>query len=190
MQNSLHYLVRTTMFVGLALIALLLTGCQSGLLVRAEDLDRLTGPEWKGTLTTRDNLTNKETTIESTLTVVKVAGLAEVGNDFSDAGVRSSWEFQFAFPQEPKENYTETFMISFDGKRLGDENVRERIEVNPGSPPGTLVLITEKTGSDNDKPANLRFRYTLSDQLFMITKYVKPEGTADFFQRSEYRWTR
>jgi len=163
-----------------------LGGCKSGAMVRAADLDRLTGPEWKGTLTYRDYTTDKETSIESTLTVVKVAGLAEVGNDFADAGVTPGWDFRIGYPREPKMNSSEVIKISPGGDRLGDEVVTQRLEMSDG----TLRLVTEKRGTDNDLPALFRFVYTITDSVFTITKLVRPESEVEFFERNEYRWKR
>ena len=168
------------------LAASALGGCKSGAMVRAADLDRLTGPEWNGTLTYRDYTTDKRTSIESTLTVVKVAGLAEVGNDFADAGVTPGWDFRIGYPREPKMNSSEVIRISPGGDRLGDEAVTQRQEMSEG----TLRLVTEKRGTDNDNPALFRFVYTITDSVFTITKLVKPDGELDFFERNEYRWKR
>lgn len=154
--------------------------------MRAADLDRLTGPEWNGTLTYRDYTTDKKTSIGSTLTVVKVAGLAEVGNDFADAGVTPGWDFRIGYPREPKMNSSEVIRISPGGDRLGDEAVTQRQEMSDG----TLRLVTEKRGTDNDNPALFRFVYTITDSVFTITKLVKPDGELDFFERNEYRWKR
>lgn len=163
-----------------------LVGCQSGAMVTSADLDRLTGPEWTGNLTYRDYTTDKKTSIESTLLVVKQAGLAEVGNDFADAGVRPSWDFRIGYPREPKMNSSEEIKISPGGRQLGDETVRQRQEMSDG----TLRLVTEKRGTDNDNPAQFRFVYTITDTVFTITKLVKPDSEAEFFERNEYRWMR
>lgn len=154
--------------------------------ISASDLDRLTGAPWTGTLTYRDYQTNKETTIESTLEVIKLPGLAQVGNDFADAGVVPRWEFRFGYPREPKANSTNIVQLSHDGRRFDNELVIKRSE----SPENTLRFITQSRGSDNDKPATFRHLYALTDNSFTITKLVKPDDAVDFFERNAYRWKR
>lgn len=170
--------------------AFLSGGCHSSGMVVPADLDRLTGAPWAGTLTYRDYGTGKETTIESTLEVVKAPGLAEIGNDFADAGVRPGWEFRIGYPREPKANSSFVVRISPDGKRLqtdrSDETVTSRIEM----PDGALLLTTEERGMDNERPAVLQFLYAISQTSFSMTKRVRPEGEPEFFDRNKYRWSR
>lgn len=154
--------------------------------ISAPDLDRLTGAAWTGTLTYRDYQTNKETTIDSTLEVIRLPGLAQVGNDFADAGVAPSWEFRFGYPREPKANSTNIVQLSHDGRRFDDELVIERSE----SPENTFRFTTQSRGSDNDKPATFRHLYTLTHNTFTITKLVKPDDAEAFFERNTYRWNR
>lgn len=171
-------------FIGLAAFASF--GCQSAPKVTSADLDRLTGPQWNGTLSYRDYTTKKNTTIESNLQVVKVPGLAKVGNDFADAGVAPAWEFRFGYPREPKANSTKVVKLSPDGDAIGDEIVTRRASL----PGGTLRIVTEKRGSDNDKPALFQFHYNIAPTSFTLTKLVKPDGESEFFERNKYQWSR
>jgi len=60
--------------------------------VGAEDLRRLTGAKWTGTLTYLDYRSNKEVSIRSNLTVTQAPG-----DD-------SAWVFEYEYPDEPKAN--------------------------------------------------------------------------------------
>lgn len=168
------------------LIAFASGGCQSAPTVTAADLNRLTGPMWTGTLTYRDYTTNKSTTIESTLQVVKVAGLPQVGNDYADAGVTPGWEFRFGYPREPKANSTKIIALSPGGDKIGDELVTKRATL----PGGTLRIVTEKPGTDNDRPALFQFHYNIAPNSFTLTKLVRPDGEGEFFERNKYQWSR
>ncbi|MBX3379387.1 MAG: hypothetical protein KF805_04780 [Phycisphaeraceae bacterium] len=159
-------------------------GCESPPRVTDADIDRLTGPQWNGTLTYRDYTTNKNTTIESTLLVVKAPSGTKGTNE--SAGETSGWEFRFGYPHEPKVDFSKLITLSSDGSRLGDETVTRRASL----PGGTLRIVTEKHGTDNDKPAQFQFHYNITPTRLTMTKLVKPDGSSEFFERNEYQWSR
>lgn len=142
--------------------------------VEPEDLQRLTGARWSGTLTYLDYGRNTKVSIPSELIVT------------GDAAGGQSWTFEYLYPKEPQANGKKTVALGDGGRALADQTVVGR-EVLPG---GALKIVTEADGTDNDKPARFRFTYLAGPKSFSIKKEVRPEGSAEFFQRNEYSWTR
>lgn len=142
--------------------------------VKADDLGRLTGAQWKGTLTYLDYGRNEKVSIPSNLTV-----------SHSGADERS-WMFEYRYPDEPKADGGKSVTVGKDGLTINDERVIERTTLADG----TLKIVTEKAGKDNDKPSLFRFTYLLGPKSFSIRKEVRHEGAAEFFERNQYSWTR
>lgn len=142
--------------------------------VKTQDLQRLTGAQWTGTLTYADYRTSKKVSILSNLTVKP------------SAADKLSWVFEYQYPDEPKANSTATVTISKDGTTLDGEKVIERTSLGKD----TLKIVTERTGPDNDKQALFRFTYVLSAKSFSIKKEVRYEGATEFFERNQYSWKR
>ena len=155
-------------------------------MVRPADLDRLVGSPWHGTLSYLDYQSNSKATISSTLEVVQQPGLAQVGNDFADAGVAPGWQFRIGYPDEPKMDSAQVVRIEDGGRRLSGEKVLSRSERGDG----VICLVTEERGRDDDRPADFRFTYNIAARAFSIRKEVRPDGAAEFFERNCYRWTR
>ncbi len=142
--------------------------------VKTKDLQVLTGARWTGNLAYLDYGTEKKVLIPSDLIVRQ----AKDG--------KLSWVFEYQYPDEPKANSTEIVAVSKDGKMFDGEMVIERTNLTGK----TVKVVTEKSGSDNDKKALFRFTYLLSKKSFSIRKEVKYEGATEFFVRSEYNWKR
>ncbi len=141
---------------------------------RAEDLRRLTGARWMGTLVYLDYRSNKEVSIRSNLTVTELPG--EV----------SSWVFEYEYPDEPKANSTQTVTLDQDGTVIDVGTVIERITLDGGA----LRIVTERRGRDNNRDALFRYTYLIGASSFSIKKEVRPEGAAEFFERNRYSWKR
>jgi hypothetical protein len=142
--------------------------------VSAEDLRRLTGARWTGTLTYRDYRSNKKTSIPSNLSVTQ------------SGGDESAWVFAYEYPDEPKADGKQVVRLEAGGALLDGEEVVERT----GLEGGALKIVTEKRGRDNDREALFRYTYTLGATSFSIRKEVRPEGAAEFFERNTYSWRR
>ncbi len=67
--------------------------------VSAEDLRKLSGARWTGTLTYLDYRSNKPTSIPSNLTVTQAGG------------DENAWVFEYEYPDEPKANGKQTLKI-------------------------------------------------------------------------------
>lgn len=142
--------------------------------IKVSDLKRLTGEEWTGTLTYLDYSKNTKVSIPSNLTVVQ------------SPQHRLSWIFKYSYPDEPQANNDKSVAIGKDGRTFGEELIIERIEL----PDKTIKIVTNRNGTDNDKPAVFRFTYLLGDKIFSIKKEVSYEGSKEFFERNEYSWRR
>ncbi len=142
--------------------------------VSAEDLMKLTGARWTGTLTYLDYRSNKRVSIPSNLTVTQTAG------------DEPSWVFEYEYPDEPKANGKQMLKVEEGGAVFDGEKVVERTGLDDGG----FRLVTMKRGRDNDKDALFRFTYTLDRSTFTIKKEVRPEGAAEYFERNTYSWKR
>jgi hypothetical protein len=142
--------------------------------LEAGDLKRLTGAQWKGTLTYLDYGKNKKVSIPSNLTVTGPA---------ADA---LTWTFDYQYPDEPRANSRDAVVVGGDGTIIDGGRVIERTI----TPEGTLKIVTEKAGPDDDKASLFRFTYLIGATTFSIKKEVRREGAADFFERNRYSWTR
>lgn len=140
--------------------------------VKIKDLQNLTGAQWTGTLSYLDYGKNTKVSIPSNLTVTQ------------SKDNKSSWIFEYQYPDEPKANSKEIVAITEDGKIFDGETVIERTNLADK----TLRIVTEKSGTDNDKKALFRFTYLIGKTNFSIKKEVQYEGKTDFFVRNEYSW--
>ena len=142
--------------------------------ITRDDLQVLTGVQWSGTLTYLDYRSNKKVSIPTNLIV------RPNGED------KWSWVFEYRYPDEPKANSEEIVRLSKDGKTINGEVVLERTSL----PDRTVRFVTEKKGQDNNRPAVIRFTYSLSAKTFSIKKEVRYEDENQFFERNEYFWKR
>jgi len=142
--------------------------------IEPADLQRLSGAPWKGSLTYLDYTSKKPVSIASTLVVTR-----------ADADGRS-WRFDYQYPDEPKANSASSVTIAGDGSAIDGERVTERSVLADG----IVRIVTEKSGQDDRRPAMFRFTYLIGDSSFSRRKEVKFEGTADYFERHTYSWTR
>ncbi len=165
----------------IAATAVVLAGCAGAMrgastdpTVREDDLQRMSGAQWKGTLSYLDYQTSRKTTILSNMTVTR------------SAGDPRAWIFAYEYPEEPRANSRDTLTVSADGRSIGDETVVERRML----PDGTLRVVTRGTGKDDDRDATFRHTYLIGESRASIRKEVMYAGTAEYFERNEYAWTR
>lgn len=143
---------------------------------KADDIDRAAGAGWSGTLTYRDYTSEQRTVISAALQLTRVAPAAN-----GDA----RWEWRVLYPKEPQENSADTVVLSANGRRFRGAEVTEREQ----SPDGSVMLVTEADGRDNDRPARLRMVYRFSARAASVQKFVRYEG-GQYFERNLYAWTR
>lgn len=91
----------------------------------------------------------------------------------------------YQYPEEPKANSYDTLQVSADAKMINDKPIISRSNDEWGN----LVIVSEKKGMDNYKPAILRYIYTIGKNDFIIRKEVKLEDATEYMLRNEYRLT-
>jgi len=163
---------RVCLAASAAVPGLLCPGCAGSARARPADLDGLAGGQWAGTLTYLDYSTKKSTSIPCTLEVARAGG--------------GAWEVRTGYPDEPHANSRERVALGEDGRRLGDEAVVERRALEDGG----VLLVTERDGVDDDRPARFRFEYRIGAHEYSLRKLVRLNGEREFFERHIYRWSR
>lgn len=138
------------------------------------DLQILSGDKWTGTLTYQDYESNNNISIPVELTVF-------LSDEFKNIFV-----FNYEYPDEPHANSSDTAMISDDGKYFDNEKVLSKSVL----PDSTFEFVTEKDGEDNDRSAEFRYTYKLSDKIFSVVKEVKYSDEENYFKRNEFKFMR
>lgn len=142
--------------------------------LNTKDIDILLGDEWNGTLSYSDYSSGKMVSIPSKLTIRK------------SKNKKSTWIFDYRYPNEPGSNSTETVVLSDNRKLFDGETITEKTKL----PNKILRIVTEKNGQDNDKKAIFRYTYLISKTVFSVKKEVRYEDGKEFFIRNEYSWKR
>jgi len=101
--------------------------------------------------------------------------------------VLSDTEVQYAlkYPGEAQHNAKEIFRLTAGGTELGGARLVSRQEEK-----GVLEIVTRGSGQDDGKLAEIEMVYVLSARSFTMRKNVKFEGSENYFNRNEYRFTR
>lgn len=157
--------MKTLLFTFCVLLALF----QTTAMLKSNDLDRLTGKKWFGTLTYLDYSTNKIEPIETRLAVTR-----------SDKGA-GIYNFLTEYPKEASHNSTDEIVISRDGTQIDGETLKERILKKDG----TLRFVTTKEGSDDNKKAFFRFTYVIGTSSYSRKKEVCYAGSTAWFTRND-----
>jgi hypothetical protein len=90
------------------------------------------------------------------------------------------------YADEPHADGSETAVLTRGGREFRDERVLERTML----PDGTVRVITAQEGQDDNRPAEFRFIYLLSQKECSIQKLVRVAPEDAFFERNIYRWSR
>lgn len=139
-----------------------------------EEIDILTGDKWTGNLTYLDYQTSKETVIPADVTVKNL-----IGDD-------NKFILSMEFPEEPHANYTDTILISLDGKLFAGDKLIEKIIYDSDS----IQFKTESYGMDDDEESLFMHTYCISPHIFSIRKDVKYTGDSLFIKRNEFYFIR
>lgn len=138
--------------------------------VSAADFESLAGTDWAGELSYLNYREPTRSTIPVRLELAIEGDVVMYG---------------LAYPGEAEANNRGDFVIGDDGRSLDGATLVSRERDGD-----RLVLVTEKDGEDADRPARLRFTYSLSPNAFSWRKDVRFEGEEDFFNRNEFALTR
>jgi len=126
--------------------------------------------EWKGTLTYIDYTSGKQVSIPAEISARQ------------DEKNEHAFIVLYKYPEEPQENEYDTLTISSNGKMINDKKITSKTVKDDGN----LVFVAEKQGEDNDKPATLRYTYTLGKKQFIIRKEIRFAGETNFSMRNEF----
>jgi hypothetical protein len=141
-----------------------------------DDIDRLQGAAWTGTLTYRDYSTDARTSIKSGLRLDRLAAAASG---------EARWALRISYADEPHANSADTITLATTGRIFRGASVTERAVL----PDGRVRIVTEEDGTDNDRPARIRLVYLVGPRTASIQKLVR-YGDAAYFERHIYEWTR
>ena len=166
--------MKKIIFICLTTLILATFGFGQSAKVKTKDFQPLTGAQWTGNLIYLDYGTKKQISIPSNLTITQ------------SKEDKNLWIFEYQYPDEPKANSRDEVKISENGRMFEGGKIVEKIKL----PDKTLKIITEKTGTDNDKDSSFRFTYLIGKNKFSIKKEVKYNDAKDFFVRNEYSWKR
>ncbi len=93
-----------------------------------------------------------------------------------------SMAYGFLYPGEEHKNARDKLRISRDGTKLNGMTISRRYLDEEGA----LVLVTEGSGRDDNRPADIRLTYVISANAFTNRKDVRFEG-GEYINRNEYR---
>lgn len=164
--------MKTVIFIFIFSLALIVSASAQTAKISAKDLKPLEGRQWVGDLTYLDYTSKKKTSIKSNVTITRA-------NDLT-------WIFDMQYPLEPNANSKDETKLSADGRTFDGETVIERIEL----PDGILKIVTTKPGKDDNRDSTFRHVYLIGKKSFSIKKEVKFDGSAEYFERNTYSWTR
>lgn len=154
----------------LASCSVMVDPAPKGPTISAEDLAMLEG-DWTGALTYRDYTEPYEdVSIPAALTVTP-----------RDEGIL----LQLSYSDEPSAYDASMLSVSENGRRLNSEDVVSRTDFE-----GETLLITESACEDDGRPARCEMRYTLSPQVFEMTKMVTLDSGGEPFRRNTYAFER
>ena len=153
------------------------TAVNAGAVVSPTDIDRLTGLPWSGALTYLDYTSHVQTTIKSSLLMTRLP-------EQSDGAF--AWEMRVGYADEPHADSGETAVLMRGGRVFRDGQVMERAVLSDG----TVRVVTEQSGQDDNRAARFRFVYLLSEKQCSIQKLVRFTPEEAFFERHIYRWSR
>lgn len=140
-------------------------------IITASDFTPLIGTGWKGNLTYTDYTSGKFTVIPAELSVSQI-------ND-------TSFELFIKFPYEPHANSADTIHILNGGTYLDNEKI-----VSVQRSEGTTTITAETIGTDNNKPAQFKFTYSINSDEFIIMKEVKNDDSPGYFVRNKYMFNK
>ncbi|MBT8054557.1 MAG: hypothetical protein KJN69_11740 [Gammaproteobacteria bacterium] len=95
-------------------------------------------------------------------------------------------QYAIQYPGEEQYNSKQKILISRNGTSIDGYKLTAREK----KPDGTLVLITEGTGRDDNRRADIQMVYTISESEFSIRKNVRFRENTTYFNRNEYSFSR
>ena len=140
--------------------------------IKMDDLQFLIN-DWKGTLTYIDYKSGKPYTMPAEISFKKLSANELLA--------------QQIYPDEPKANSVDTFVIGKLGKFFNDNKII-KVEHLPNNGIEITTQVKGKDGNDN-KPALLKHIYTITEHTFTNRKEVKFIGSKNWQLRNEYKFS-
>ncbi len=155
----------------------------------AADLDRLTGAVWRGTLTYTDYTSGEQVSIPSTLRITHPEANEGVEAEEGERD-RGRWLWAYGYDDEPEADSAGLYVLSEDGTALVTEGQSEIVLERADLEGGGVRFVLQREGLDDERPATMQRIIEARAGELTIRKMVRFAGTAEFFQRHEYRWKR
>jgi hypothetical protein len=144
---------------------------------------------WAGALGYRDDQTNKLTELSVETRIDSVAdGLTQVRTSRFDEGPGRKPVWITTVSLDDPKSGTVTSATFRAGSKVETET--EAVEVAQYASPTSWTLIYRQTGSDNDKPADIRVTETRTGNALLSVKEVSPVGAGTWSFRNQTRLTR
>ena len=137
-------------------------------IISAGDFAPLIGDDWEGALTYLNYGSDKRSTIPVRLAVQSFSG--------------NLVPYAIQYPGEEGANADGKFEISSDGSQLDGQAVISRRAL----PDGSVEIITQSRGQDDNQSADIQTIYTISSRLFKMRKMVRFDGAEVWIERNEY----
>jgi len=140
--------------------------------VTMDDLRRLEGGNWEGSLSYLNYGSDKRSTIP-VKAAIKVLD-------------ENALQYAIQYPGEEQYNAKERLKLSSDGTRIDGYIITSREQTADGM----LILTTEGTGRDDNRPAEVQVIYTVAADRFSIRKNIRFKSSETYLNRNEYSFRR
>lgn len=147
-------------------------GAGNTMKVTMDDLNRLQGDNWEGSLSYLNYGSDKRSTIPVKL-AIKVLD-------------ENTLQYAIKYPEEEQYNAKERLKLSSDGTHIDGYRITNREQTAEG----TLVLTTEGKGRDDNRPAQIQMVYLVAADQFSIRKNVRFTSDEAYLNRNEYSFLR
>jgi len=144
----------------------------NGMAVTMDDLRRLEGDNWEGSL----SYLNYGSDIRSTIPVKAAIKVLD----------ENALQYAIQYPGEEQHNAKERLKLTSDGTRIDGYTITSREQTADGM----LILTTEGTDRDDNRPAEVQVIYSVAADRFSIRKNVRFKSSEAYFNRNEYSFRR
>lgn len=140
--------------------------------VTMDDLRRLEGDNWEGSLSYLNYGSDKRSTIP-VKAAIKVLD-------------ENALQYAIQYPGEEQYNAKERLKLSSDGTRIDGFTITSREQTADDM----LILTTEGMGRDDNRPAEVQVIYTVAANRFNIRKNIRFKSSGAYLNRNEYSFRR
>ncbi len=164
-----HFMMK--FFYTLSFYVLFMTSAKTQV-IKMDDLNFLIN-DWKGTLTYIDYKSGNPYTMPANMSFKKLNSNELLA--------------QHIYPDEPKANSIDTFVISNSGKFFNENKIIKVVHLSNNG----IEITTQTKGKDgnDNKPALLKHIYTITKDSFINRKEVKFLDEKKWMLRNEYKFS-